>query len=153
MQPRTLNLHDNRCLYKSTLYILRRSMYQLFTSPCITQVCFCETCSIRPISHLADGSPVSLDDILQTSIFKLKCPSGSETTSFALTLPSASFPLLSQGDHPTLGTPCWYFHPCETDRAVNEFMAEVEQADWSGEMRLARWLELWLMVVGSVLNL
>jgi ubiquitin-like-conjugating enzyme ATG10 len=32
-------------------------------------------------------------------------------------------------------------------------MVEVEQADWSGEMRLVRWLELWLMLVGSVLNL
>ncbi|KIM46264.1 hypothetical protein M413DRAFT_426701 [Hebeloma cylindrosporum] len=102
--------------------------------------------------HNTNGSPLSLDDILQTSIFKLERPSGSETTSFALTLPSASFPLLSQGDHPTLGTPCWYFHPCETDRAVSEFMMEVEQTEWSREMRLVRWLELWLMVVGSVLN-
>lgn len=153
MQPQTLNLHVKRCLYKSTSYILHRSMYQPFTSPCITQVCFCKACSIRLISHPVDGAPLSLDGILQTSIFKLKRPSGSETTSFALTLPSASFPLLSQGDHPILGTPCWYFHPCETDTAVNEFMAEVEQADWSGEMRLVRWLELWLMIVGSILNL
>jgi len=108
---------------------------------------------MRPISYLADGSSLPLDDIIQTSFFKLKPPLGSETTNFALTLPSMSFPLLSQGDHPTLGIPCWYFHPCETGTAVNEFMAEVEQTDWSGETRLVRWLELWLMVVGSVLNL
>lgn len=102
--------------------------------------------------HNTNGSSLPLDDILQTSFFKLKPPSGSETTSFALALPSVSFPLLSQGDHPTLGMPCWYFHPCETDTAVNEFMAEVVKADWSRETKLVRWLELWLMVVGSVLN-
>ena len=153
MQPRMLCLHAQLCLYKSTSCIPRRSMCQPFTSLCITQVCSYETRSIRPISHLADGSSLSLDDILETSFFKLKPPLGSKTTSFALTIPSVSFPLISQGDHPTLGTPCWYFHPCETDTAVNEFMVGVEHADWSRETRLVRWLELWLMIVGSVLDL
>ncbi|KAF8913829.1 hypothetical protein CPB84DRAFT_1840622 [Gymnopilus junonius] len=103
--------------------------------------------------HDTNGAPLSLMDILRTSLFKSDLPGGSEATDFALTFPSASFPLLSQGDHPTLGTPCWYLHPCESDTAVGEFLREVEQPDWNEESRLVRWLELWLMVVGSVLIL
>lgn len=101
-----------------------------------------------------DGTPLSLSDILRTSLFKLELPSGSEATGFALTVPpSTSFPLLSQGEHPTLGTACWYLHPCETEAAVGEFMAEADQTDWSEEMRLVRWMEIWIMIVGSVLNI
>ncbi|KDR83822.1 hypothetical protein GALMADRAFT_236227 [Galerina marginata CBS 339.88] len=103
--------------------------------------------------HNTNGTPLSLAGILQTTFFKSELPSGSEATTFALTVPSTSFPLLSQGDHPTLGTPCWYFHPCESDKAVREFLSEIEQSDWSEETRLVRWLELWIMIVGSVLNL
>lgn len=51
-----------------------------------------------------------------------------------------------------MGIPCWYFHPCESANAVGEFMAEEERADWTEEERDVRWLELWLMVVGSVLG-
>ncbi|KAF8974236.1 hypothetical protein BDZ97DRAFT_1639404, partial [Flammula alnicola] len=103
--------------------------------------------------HDTNGAPSSLVDILRTSFFKFKPPIGAEANAFALTLPPGPFPLLSQGDHPTLGTPCWYFHPCETDAAVGEFMAEVEQAGWNEETRLVRWIELWVMIVGGVLNL
>jgi hypothetical protein len=100
-----------------------------------------------------DGLPLPLADLVQTSFFKVKPPDGSETTTFALTLPSAPFPLLSQGDHPTLGTSCWYFHPCQSDAAVGEFMLEAESPNWTEETRFVRWLELWLMIVGSVVNL
>ncbi|PPQ69570.1 hypothetical protein CVT26_001572 [Gymnopilus dilepis] len=102
--------------------------------------------------HDTSGAPLPLSDVLRTSLFKSGLPDGSQSTAFALTLPSASFPLLSQGDHPTLGTPCWYLHPCETDKAVDEFLREVEQPDWSEQSRHVRWLELWLMIVGSVLS-
>ncbi|PPQ77264.1 hypothetical protein CVT25_010846 [Psilocybe cyanescens] len=103
--------------------------------------------------HDTNGTPLSLNEILQTSLFKMELPGGSEATSFALSFPSLSFPVLSQGEHPTLGTPCWYFHPCETDAAVGEFLAEVEQSDWNEETRHLRWMELWLMIVGAVVNL
>lgn len=103
-------------------------------------------------SFLADGTPCALAALVNSSFFKVKPPAEAEASDYALTLPHVSFPLLSQGDHPTLGTPCWYFHPCETDVAVNEFMCEVEEADWSEEQRLVRWMELWIMIVGSMLN-
>jgi len=77
---------------------------------------------------------------------------GTDLTSFALSLPASSFPLLSQGDHPTLGTPCWYLHPCGTAAAVEEIMKEVEH-DWTEDQRLMKWMEVWFMVLGTIIDL
>ncbi|KAF4619440.1 hypothetical protein D9613_005191 [Agrocybe pediades] len=101
--------------------------------------------------HDTNGSVLSLAEIMRTSFFKY-LPEGAEATSFALTAPSNSFPLLSQGEHPTLGTACWYLHPCESSRAVEEFMEE-EREKLEGEERMGRWMEVWLMLVGSVVRL
>lgn len=106
------------------------------------------------IKHFSqDGTPLSLDELMQTTLFKFQAPIGSEANGFALTLPEAPFPLLSQGDHPTLGTPCWYLHPCETAVAVDELFQEVVQEGWDEETRLVRWLEMWLLTVSTVLDL
>ena len=90
---------------------------------------------------------------MESKFFRFEVPDHSSANGYALTLPDAPFPLLSQGDHPTLGTPCWYLHPCETRAAVDELFAEAVQAEWTEDERHVRWLELWLMVVGSVLRL
>ncbi|TFK75985.1 hypothetical protein BDN72DRAFT_831426 [Pluteus cervinus] len=107
--------------------------------------------------HGANGSPLSLDEIMQCNVFKLGAFEGTERSTFALTIPDSSFPLLSQGDHPVLGTPCWYLHPCQASQAVDELVAEI--TDESGESKdglkvqnLASWLETWFMVVGTVIN-
>lgn len=76
-----------------------------------------------------------------------------ETTSFAVNLPTSSFPLLSQGDHPTLGSPCWYFHPCETSVSVGEVMKEVARDEWTEDEYLVRWIETWFMVLGTVVDM
>ena len=132
------------------LSILHRSTSLHSTSQYMTQVgSLILICN--PILCVLDGCSLPLQGILQSSLFKLKPPCDSETTDFALTLQSSPFPLLSQGDHPTLGIPCWYLHPCESATAVNEFMAE-EASDLNQETLCTRWLEIWLMVVGSVLN-
>lgn len=55
------------------------------------------------------------------------------------------FPLLSQGEHPTLGMPCWYLHPCETAVAVEEIVAEMGGG--------ANVIEGWLLIVGNVVEL
>ncbi|KAJ6614323.1 hypothetical protein B0H10DRAFT_2045703 [Mycena sp. CBHHK59/15] len=96
--------------------------------------------------HDASGSPLPLDDLLQTTLFRGLAFEGTEHTSFGLGMPTTNFPLLSQGDHPTLGTPCWYLHPCQSAAAVGELMHEL------GEQRLERWLETWFMVLGTVVN-
>lgn len=99
------------------------------------------------------GSLLPLTDIVKTSLFRRYVLEGTETTSFSVSLPAASFPLLSQGDHPTLGTLCWYLHPCETSAPVDEVMKEIMQDDWTESQRLVRWMEAWFMVLGTVVNL
>jgi ubiquitin-like-conjugating enzyme ATG10 len=69
------------------------------------------------------------------------------------------FPLLTQGDHPVLGTPCWYLHPCETSTAISEILAETIGDTWDDSSEenhsqcLVKWLEAWFLVVSSVLDL
>jgi hypothetical protein len=112
--------------------------------------------SILPLNvdqkRYIDGSPLSLDDLIQTSLFKALVFEGAELTKFALSLRGASFPLLSQGDHPTTGRPSWYLHPCETSSAVGEVMREFGEADWSEEAALTRWIEVWIMIVGTAID-
>ncbi|TFK43610.1 hypothetical protein BDQ12DRAFT_187372 [Crucibulum laeve] len=102
--------------------------------------------------HNSNGSPLPLSEIVKSSLFKLGVPDGSHATTFALTMPTSSFPLLSQGDHPILGTPCWYLHPCESANAVQELMREVQQDTWDEITRLVRWLEMWFMVLGGAVS-
>lgn len=101
----------------------------------------------------SEGSPLSLSDLLNTTLFRVSAFSGTEASAFAITKPNTNFPLLSQGDHPTLGTPFWYLHPCETDKAVEEIMSALLGQELKGEMRLARWLKTWFMVLSSVVNI
>ncbi|KAJ7507720.1 hypothetical protein B0H11DRAFT_1968331 [Mycena galericulata] len=97
--------------------------------------------------HDASGSPLPLDDLVHTTLFHRFAFEGTQSTTFAVSLPGSAFPMLSQGDHPTLATPCWYFHPCHSAAAVDEIVAEL------GERRLVGWLEKWIMVLGSVVNM
>ena len=70
-------------------------------------------------------------------------------TTFALDTPDSAFAMLSQGDHPTLGTPCWYLHPCHTAEVVEEIMREVEHG---ASERDVRWLEAWFMALGNLVD-
>ncbi|CCM04870.1 uncharacterized protein FIBRA_07063 [Fibroporia radiculosa] len=101
----------------------------------------------------SSGAPLTLDQILISPLFHPHSLANAEATSFALTEPGSSFPLLSQGDHPVLGTPSWYLHPCHTAEAVVELMAESPRGDESEERTLVRWMETWFMVLGQVVNL
>ncbi|KDQ64847.1 hypothetical protein JAAARDRAFT_28493 [Jaapia argillacea MUCL 33604] len=103
--------------------------------------------------HDEHGSPLPLADLVQTSLFRSGALPLDELTSFGLSSPTSTFPLLSQGDHPTLGTPAWFFHPCETSRAVGEVMGEIEQERWTETERLAQWLKSWFMVLSNVVDL
>lgn len=101
----------------------------------------------------AVGSPLPLKELVHTSLFHPFAFEGTEVSDFALSLPAASFPLLSHGDHPTLGTPSWYFHPCESATAVEQIMSELQAERWSEEKQVVRWLEAWFMITGSVVDL
>ena len=71
-------------------------------------------------------------------------------TTFALETPDSPFAMLSQGDHPTLNTPCWYLHPCHTAEVVEEITQGMACDETSGPLR---WLEAWFMVLGNVVDL
>lgn len=103
------------------------------------------------MSSLAQGGvPLVLAEILRLSLFRPESLPPGEVSSFSLLSPDSMFALLSQGDHPTLGTPCWYFHPCNTSEVVGEIMAEVERPEWGEDERSIRWLEGWFAVLGNI---
>lgn len=98
---------------------------------------------------------------MKTALFRRHAFSETDVTAFALSSTSSPFPLLSQGDHPTLGTPSWYIHPCETPAALaeltSEVMAEVMPEEgptrWAGDAGLIRYMEIWFMLLGNVVDL
>lgn len=77
-----------------------------------------------------------------------KAPDLSNTT------PPATFPVLAQGDHPVLGTPCWVFHPCETSAAIQEVLDETIADNWTdSDANYLQWLETWFMILSGVVDL
>jgi ubiquitin-like-conjugating enzyme ATG10 len=102
----------------------------------------------------SDGSPLPLRDIIGTSLFRPHMFPQCSTASHGISVPDSNFPLLSQGDHPVLGTPCWYFHPCETAVAVAELLeAAGDQGKYLSDQGLLRWMEAWFLVLCSVVDI
>jgi len=111
-------------------------------------------CDLATIAEFdAEGVQLTLDQLLQTGLFRFDPTTEFDKTTFGLSQPGSAFPLLSQGDHPVLGTRCWYFHPCESSAAVNELVNEVISTDASEDDRLRCWMKMWFLVLGSVVNL
>jgi ubiquitin-like-conjugating enzyme ATG10 len=77
-----------------------------------------------------------------------------QVTPYALVQPDALFPLLSQGDHPTLGTPAWFIHPCGTAFVMDELIGE-KNAEGMPEVdnKWLQWLETWFMMMGNIVEL
>ncbi|ORY81802.1 hypothetical protein BCR35DRAFT_265748, partial [Leucosporidium creatinivorum] len=115
-------------------------------------------------AHWTSGSPLTLDQLLDSTIFHPKDPTLYPFSTLAPSSSSSSsptdlappFPFLSQGEHPTLGTPAWFLHPCETEAIMEDVLSSVERESGGDSEEKAwrgRWLESWLMVVGSVVDL
>ena len=100
-----------------------------------------------------EGVQLTLDQLLQTGIFRFDPSAKFDKTTFGLSEPGSAFPLLSQGDHPVLGTRCWYFHPCESSAAVKELMNEAIGSDLPEDDGLRCWMKMWFLVLSSVINL
>ena len=100
-----------------------------------------------------EGVQLTLDQLPQTGILRFDRSANFDETTFGLSEPGSAFPLLSQGDHPVVGTRCWYFHPCESSAAVNELLNEAISSDASEDDRLRCWMKMWFLVLGSVVNL
>jgi ubiquitin-like-conjugating enzyme ATG10 len=104
-------------------------------------------------NQIIEGASLRLDDILQTSLFRLDISPHYAKTIFGLTEPNAAFPLLSYGDHPVLGMPCWCFHPCETSKAVDELVKEMGQDGRSEDENLLQWMRAWFLVLRNTVNI
>lgn len=90
---------------------------------------------------------------MHTSLLRNHALGGMEATAFSIGDPSSNFPLLSFGDHPSLGTQCWYLHPCETTPAVEEMLEAWSDARPQDPARHVRWLEAWFLVLSGVVDL
>lgn len=95
-----------------------------------------------------------MSELLNTPLFRQdSLPNlDDKLATFALVDSSTAFSLLSQGDHPILGTPCWYLHPCRTADMIEEVIIEGRRDDWSPEEALLRFFETWFMVLGNVID-
>lgn len=151
----TISGHDQALICQQ--YVVFSATFRVpafyFTVCRVSELPFLNCPSAKLPSVAIGGAPLPLGEIMETSLFKMGACDGFETSSCAVSLPTSTFPVLSHGDHPTLGTPCWYFHPCETTSVIDELMREVLDDGWDEITRLIRWLELWFMVVCSVVNL
>ncbi|KAJ3999530.1 hypothetical protein F5050DRAFT_1737524 [Lentinula boryana] len=101
----------------------------------------------------SNGAPLPINELLSSTLFRPGILQDANTTTFALTRRNTAFPLLSQGDHPTTGKPCWFLHPCETTIAVEELLKEVEKVADSEDAKLLSWLKMWFVVLGSIIDL
>ena len=92
---------------------------------------------------------------MNTSLLRRHTLPETQITSFALARPDAPFPLLSQGDHPTLGTPAWFIHPCGTGFAMGELIGEKDAEGMLEGVsdKWLNWLETWFMMLGNIVEL
>lgn len=71
--------------------------------------------------------------------------------------PAPPAPFVSQAEHPTLGTPAWFLHPCETQAIVAEVLSTrprlTKEVSAGGQEWEREWVESWAMVVGGVLDM
>ena len=125
-------------------------MFRPSTLPHIEIVCNLTSGPVSSGLHSIGGSPLPLSEIVRLPLFRPGLfPEFDHGNSFAVQGSESSFAMLSQGDHPTLGTPSWYLHPCHTADMVGEILAE--QGHSSNE-RAARWIEAWFLVMGNAVN-
>ncbi|KAM0751384.1 hypothetical protein T439DRAFT_325522 [Meredithblackwellia eburnea MCA 4105] len=104
-------------------------------------------------AHHTNGSPLSAKELILSTIFHPRLSTSQYPFNTLTSSTAERLPFLSQGDHPTLNTPCWFLHPCETETIVSQVLEESRawtgrESDWERD-----WLETWLMVVGSVVDL
>jgi hypothetical protein len=115
-------------------------------------------------TQLDQPNPSSLADPTDPSSAQIRLNS---TRDDAIILPDSPFPLLQQTEHPITGEIVWSVHPCQVGPAVDEIinddastlgMPALGNTGVEGEMegalrRGVRWLEVWMMLSNSVVDL
>ncbi|SCV71961.1 BQ2448_4655 [Microbotryum intermedium] len=105
-------------------------------------------------AHKQNGAPLQLLELFNSTVFQhiyyAATQSSFEPVPRPLTSESADLlppaPFISQADHPTLGIPTWFLHPCNTQAVIQEVLCGEQDS-------LASYFNTWLMVVGSVVDL
>ena len=151
--PATARVVDSPEAFDVWEYVVFSSTFQvpalMFSVHTKCQCCFVYQRDPKSDTRATAGSPVSLDGILNTTLFHWPAFVGAEKTTFALQTPNQPFPMLSQAEHPTIGTPCWCLHPCATSEALKE----LQEADgYENSASPGRLLELWLLLIGNVVD-
>jgi ubiquitin-like-conjugating enzyme ATG10 len=101
---------------------------------------------------LTDGSTISIPILLHSTAFhSVPASIGGDNEEEH----SEPEPALSMSDHPTTNTPCYALHPCQTKVLMEEILNNLSlqdelehQNDWR-----RKWLESWIMIVGTVVDL
>jgi Autophagocytosis associated protein, active-site domain len=153
---RRMTLCQEFLLAVKASHSLLRFKFRHSTSQCMTAVRIPEMTKKITLKRVnADGSPLVLEEIMNTNLWRHCALPETQVTSFALVQPDALFPLLSQGDHPTLGTPSWFIHPCGTANTMGELIG-AKNAEGIPEVvsdESLDWLEMWFMVLGNIVEL
>jgi metal transporter CNNM len=94
------------------------------------------------------GSVLPLDQIMQLGI--VKRPHAEAVALSAgvthILLDGSPFPLLQQTEHPTTQQVVWSIHPCNVRDAVETILPP-------GERTPLKWLETWLMLSSTLVDL
>ncbi|KAK4048308.1 hypothetical protein OIV83_004829 [Microbotryomycetes sp. JL201] len=102
------------------------------------------------------GAPLSLQDMLYRSDIVKVSPDAASYPFSTLARHDERMPFLSQGDHPVTGEPAWFLHPCET-RAIIKDVCDSQTFPEDGAhdvpTHLARLLDIWFMIVDSIVRL
>jgi hypothetical protein len=95
-----------------------------------------------------EGSVLSLTEIIHHRILQPASAGASESEpcSGFLPLADSEFPLVQQAEHPTTQQIMWSIHPCNVRQAVEAILPETERSS-------ERWLETWLMLTSTLVDL
>ncbi|KAF8422906.1 hypothetical protein EV426DRAFT_704652 [Tirmania nivea] len=110
-----------------------------------------------------DSTPASLDDVYQHLVWQSDV---SRDVNWEETLRAVGVHgAISQGEHPVLGTPLWFIHPCETAALMENWrtrpieihsIPRLDTADIyskNGIISLQNYLQIWLGMMGSTVGL
>ncbi|KAF8443626.1 hypothetical protein BGX38DRAFT_1271836 [Terfezia claveryi] len=108
-----------------------------------------------------DSTPASLDDVYQHLVRQSDL---SKDVSWEETLRAVGVHgAISQGEHPVLGTPFWFIHPCETAALVENWgtvkthsipRLDIDDShSKKGIISLQNYLQIWLGMMGSTVGL
>ena len=87
---------------------------------------------------MVGGEPLSLDETLDTGIL---------SPGVIPLIKQDAFPALAHADHPILGTPTWYLHPCETPSAVLDLLRDHPEPHDD-----LLWLDTWFSILTTAIR-